>query len=287
MEPLGYQEGFTELEPTLYRSTYFAGVKRFQVVYVMQHLTTVRLLDLFRATNMPIMFVVDSSLIDHLTINSDWLRALHALYWGRIYVWDGAGVLALHNDKGSKVIDQSEHITFKNIKMERMDSWFKGFPGIYDIAHFDDGPFWKGEQSKRKQERARDSKRANQNEQYWQDYYAQNANQNTDEAWGQRQSKKDDATRATYEAFKSAYENYKRAYGATQEHEPPPPRPRHEPGGDQWFVMMYKAGDLDGAKKVYRQLGLKYHPDVNKEPGATETMKAINVAYERVKEYFA
>ena len=36
----------------------------------------------------------------------------------------------------------------------------------------------------------------------------------------------------------------------------------------------------DDIKHSYRKMAQKYHPDVNKEPGAEEKMKAINEAYD-------
>jgi len=39
----------------------------------------------------------------------------------------------------------------------------------------------------------------------------------------------------------------------------------------------------DDAKKKYRDLTKKYHPDVNKEPGAEDKFKQINQAYETIK----
>lgn len=39
----------------------------------------------------------------------------------------------------------------------------------------------------------------------------------------------------------------------------------------------------DEAKKKYRELTKKYHPDINKDPNATDTFKKINEAYECVK----
>jgi hypothetical protein len=43
--------------------------------------------------------------------------------------------------------------------------------------------------------------------------------------------------------------------------------------------------DLDTIKKVYRQLAMLYHPDLNKSPEANERMQQINTAYAQIMEF--
>ena len=41
-----------------------------------------------------------------------------------------------------------------------------------------------------------------------------------------------------------------------------------------------KNASPEDIKSAYRKLAKQYHPDINKEPGATERFKEINEAYE-------
>ena len=43
-----------------------------------------------------------------------------------------------------------------------------------------------------------------------------------------------------------------------------------------------KSADLTAIKKAYRKLSLKYHPDKNSDPGASEIFQKINAAYEHL-----
>ena len=45
-----------------------------------------------------------------------------------------------------------------------------------------------------------------------------------------------------------------------------------------------KNASADEIKKAYRSLAKKYHPDVNKEPGAEEKFKEINEAYDTLSD---
>jgi hypothetical protein len=47
-----------------------------------------------------------------------------------------------------------------------------------------------------------------------------------------------------------------------------------------WDVLGIKPGSTeDEIKKAYKALAMKYHPDVNDDPGANEKMKEINKAF--------
>jgi len=55
--------------------------------------------------------------------------------------------------------------------------------------------------------------------------------------------------------------------------------------GDYYDILGVSRGaSKDELKRAYRRLARKYHPDVNKEPGAEEKFKEINRAYEVLSE---
>ena len=54
---------------------------------------------------------------------------------------------------------------------------------------------------------------------------------------------------------------------------------------DYYEVLgLQKGASADEIKKAYRSLAKKYHPDINKEPGAEEKFKEINEAYDTLSD---
>ena len=251
--------------------------KRFTTVYIKQRVDTQFLSNLFAALPGNILIIVDSSLVTDKSVQEQWLKAVHALYYGRIYVWDTTGILPLHVNRQTGLIECGAEIQIGIIRCSMVDCLYKGFPGKFNIAMFNDPVFWaKGQQQKPPPR----EKKVPEDEQFWRDY-AKTQPPHGNPNYSQKQNDFD------YDAFRRAYEGYKQAYGASeQEYSAPYTKPR-APKGDRWFNAMMQGGSLEEAKRVYRKLGLEHHPDHNKSPDATETMKAINQAYEQVKRYFA
>jgi len=251
--------------------------REFSVFYIKQRVDTEFLRARFDTSFIPILFVVDSSLVNPKSINQEWLKALHSLYYGRIYVWDGKGILAAHVDKRTGNLMDNGYVEFKHVRFSKVEPWYRGFRGVFEIAMFDDRVYWDTTQQKPPPR----EKKPPEGEQFWREQYAQQSHNNPNHS-----QKSNDFD---YEAFKRAYNHYRQQTGSgdTQEQTYDAPWAKQRPRGDKWFEMMVEGGTLEAAKKVRSKLALQYHPDYNKAPNATQIMQQINLAYEQVEAYYA
>lgn len=275
MDKIGYRElAHAAFNGATETAVFKNGIgNQFGVVYCKRALDPMNIREVFKVTNIPIVHIVDSSLVDIKTINLEWLRAIHALYYGRIYSWDGKDLIAIHYDRQSAQFATSQPIEITDVKFEHVDCWLKSFPGQFFIAGFDDGPFWKGEQAKR-QRKQKEPPRTNANEQYWREQYTQQTHNNPNYS--------EKATEDLNEEIRRKFEEYMRGQGYYSEQQQ---APRYNaPTGDKWLTMLLEPGTLEGAKKKFRELAHEHHPDkAGDSPEVIATMQLINAAYARAK----
>lgn len=251
---------------------------KFGVVYVKRPITVDVIKGFFSSHNNPILFVVDATLIDAQAMDEPWLRAIHALYYGRVYAWVGDGIMSTHYDRINRVVTTWGPVNVSNVYFDTVDSWYKGMPGVYETARFNDPNFWKADEPKQRREHKK--KMPNDTEQFWREEFERQKRANPSSGSHEYGSSR---AEDVYEAFREAFNGYKRQY--VDENPPRPPRATYRPNGDKWFELLMAEGTLDGAKKKYRQLALENHPDrMGDSPEVVQTMQLINMAYARVKE---
>lgn len=308
---IGYEQT-ASASSTLFSSLRFehkATMLHFSVIYLKARIDTDVLRYMFGNISEHLLIVVDASQMGEQVGLKEWFRALHALYYGRVYVWDNVGILPVHYDRKNGLFSNGGYVEIKRVRFERVDCLYGGFKGLYNVVLLQDRKFWTTDD---KPPATPNSAQADY-EQFWRDQYeasdeAQQAghqrprgNAKTDarkqEHYRREQAQRDEQKRRADEArqkreqedvfrdFKEAFERNKRTYGAENggAYDPnaQPQYTRRGVQGDKWFIQIWSDGTIDGCKAEYRKLARKYHPDINKEPGALETMKAINLAYEK------
>lgn len=139
----------------------------FSVIYLKNRIDTDGLSYLFQNIPDHLLIVADSSLIGEDTGNKEWFRALHALFYGRVYVWDGLGILPLHYDRVTGKFSNGGYVTLKSLRFERVDCLYSGFKGQYNVVLLNDRKFWTTGEKPPSRENT-----TNPNEQFWQDAYA-------------------------------------------------------------------------------------------------------------------
>lgn len=315
MRSIGYETRYEETKAThafmRFSPTLSAAMNqnmydapKFGVYYIRQPIADAEWIrEAFKANSpTPLLFVVDQQLLADTKAKIAlgqavplWLRALHAIYYGRIYTWlTGEGIKAFHINWDKSDFAYSETIVIDRMVFTETDSLLRDFPGQFKIARFTDDAFWKRDPNA--PPRAKKEKRnpyeapKGSYEDFARNYYQQGfwgydpGVNNYSSARGNPPPKDMPREGESFnDYFKRIFEEDLRR---RQAHHPPPPPPRNQRSyqvDDQWLAKMLAAGNLDGAKKVYRELSRQYHPDINKEPNATEVMQAINNAYDKAK----
>lgn len=263
-----------------FKSGSFNDDRMFHVFYAKKPLTEAIIRTTFAMKNEPILFVIDDTLLPNDKNNApDWIRALHAIYYGRIYTWwRNLRISGVHYDWHNNKTTVSP-TPIDGIHFEHVESKLKAFPGNYYVAMFGDRAFWKQEQPKKEpkeswQERAK--KYREEWEQTTKNHYERQSHSNPN--YSNKSSDYEDLNeeiRAKFNEYMNSnpYEDMKRRTSQ-----------RYTPQGDKWFMMLVECGSLVEAKKKYKQLALEYHPDRNTE--GLETMQAINAAWDKVREYY-
>lgn len=245
-----FQNGYDELSKDL-----------FHVVYLRHYITPEFIRQSFAAHHDEhVLFVVDERVIASIKTDMPiWIRALHAIYYGRIYVYRDLleNISALHYDWDKKWGTFSEPIDIDGILFTDTDCKLKDFPGIFHIARFYDKAFWT----------------------------ESNSNKQTPNNPRNRQHKPPPSAEDVFRDFREAFERNKRHYQTYHDYEPV--QPRYAPKDDKWLDLFIASGSIEAARAKYRELAKQFHPDLN--PGSSEalsTMQAINIAFDKAKEYW-
>lgn len=199
-----------------------------------------------------VLFIVDEKLIpdeiESRKATPYWLRVLHGLYMGRIYVWNGRYLFALHFDYDSGDVNESGIIQPDALLFVETGTWLKGWSGIYRLARFYDRAFWSedaGNYSRSSYDQARD-------------YY----------------QRRDDASK-----HGGYYSGQGNTYDDPRANQPPP---KQETPKRDWLKEFLNCGSLAAAKQHYRKLALEFHPDRSGSE-TTADMQLINAAWDKAQ----
>ena len=220
-----------------------------------------------------VLFVVKESLIPDEIESREatpmWLRVLHGLYMGRIYVWNDRHLFGLHFDYDTGDVSESGIIQPDELLLVENQTWLRGWSGMYKLARFWDRRWW--------DEPVDDTRYAN---------------------YGTYQRAKQEEqsnARAEYEQARDSYWEQQRAREQqwtkendrwrNQTHWDVPPRQEPPPKAAplDFMTQFARAGSPSAVKALYRTLAKQYHPDFNPDKDTTEIMQQVNAAYERFK----
>lgn len=206
-----------------------------------------------------VLFVVKESLIPQEIVSRTetpmWLRVIHGLFMGRVYVWNDRHLFGLHFDYDTGDISESGIIQPDELLLVETGTWLRGWTGQYKLARFYDKQWWAEDYSKPPYN------------------YRQPGSQQSN-------------ARAEYEQARDNYQRQQRerqqqqGYNTRQEYAYYAP-PQQASSAPDFMREFARAGSPSAVKALYRELAKKYHPDLNPGVDTTAEMQAVNAAYER------
>jgi len=218
-----------------------------------------------------VLVVVNEKLIpNEITSREEtpqWLRVLHGLWMGRIYVWNDRHLFGIHFDYDSGDISESGAIQPDELLLVETGTWLRGWTGTYRLARFWDKSWWQESawtfhetynRYKQEQEKV--------NSQQWQDY----------------QKASDSSSRQAYEQARDEYQRQQQQRENRQERAYYAP-PKQQGSKRDFMREFMTCGNLSAARKLYLQLVKDNHPDVHGQE-KTAIMQDINAAWDKAQE---
>lgn len=286
MSEAGYGRSHTHDEIASQWMNFTDGREDFHVMYLRAPMSPEAIKIVFDSHNLPVLFVVDVRAMptyEHVSELPKWVRVLHAIYYGRIYVYNDLQehITACHFDWDADTRRYSEAIDITGILFTDTDCKLRDFPGVFHIARFYDRAFWKESAAppprpKRKPKRPYTG---NVHDDYVNsDWSRQNYSTAGDNPSHTEEDIREAFKRYYEEAMRQRQQYEQRTYNAQ-------PNRYSTSTGDKWLQQFVSAGNLATARTLYKQLAKEWHPDLNPgKPQALETMQAINIAFDRVKD---
>lgn len=268
MSEAGYGRSHTHDETASQWMNFTDGHEDFHVMYLRAPMTPEAIKITFDSHNQPVLFVVDVRAMPpylHVSELPQWVKVLHAIYYGRVYVFNDLQehISACHFDWAADTRRCSEAIDITGILFTDTDCKLRDFPGLFHIARFYDRAFWKEQAAPPPPPKRPRSKQA--------------------------PPKQEDVFEAFRKAYQKAYEDrqyqHQRKADYEQRYEQKYNAGYRPSSDDKWLQGFMSTGDLAAARALYKQLAKEWHPDLNPgKPQALETMQAINIAFDRVKD---
>jgi hypothetical protein len=246
--------------------------KRIAILYLNAAITPEQIRRIF-AFDGHVLFIVNEKLIPSEIKSKQetpmWLRVLHGLYMGRVYVWNGRYLFGLHFDYDTGDVSESGIIQPNELILIETGTWLQGWPGKYKLARFYDRAWWLDKADERYQdtwtppEDSPNGRTPSSRQAY---------EQARDSYWEQQRARE----QAHQETF---YAHGQTSSGETIWGNKPPPKSAQP----DFMTQFARAGSKDAIKTLYKQLAKQYHPDLNPGVDTTEIMQQVNAAYERFK----